>query len=65
MRETGIRDTNGVMIVEGDIVKFPKDKHNLKVIWVGDGDNMDWAADKLNGEPDAWLDSTCTIISKT
>lgn len=62
MRETGIRDKNGVMIRDRDRVKFDGDDHVLVVTWVGDGGDMDWAADKINGEPDAWLDSSCEIV---
>jgi hypothetical protein len=62
-RETGIKDINGKMVHEGDTVCFPHiDNKPLVVVWVGDGDGCDWAADKKNGKPDSWLDSTCEII---
>ncbi len=62
MKPTGIKDVKGNMIHEHDYVKFPMDDHILKVVWVGDGGDMDWAADRLDGKPDAWLDSSCEIV---
>lgn len=65
MRETGIRDKNNVMVVEGDVVIFPHISSNQRFIvtFVGDGDDMDWAADKEDGTPDSWLGSSCEIIN--
>ena len=63
-RETGILDKHGTMIMEGDKVCFPKIDRSktLKVVFVGDGDDMDWAADDLDGTPDTWLDSSCEVV---
>lgn len=62
MRDTGIKDRNGDMIKEGNKVRFGDGEPDLVVVWVGEGDYMDWAADKPDGEPGAWLDSSCVII---
>jgi len=64
-RKTGIKDVHNEMVHEGDIVRFPhvdKDEH-LIVVYVGDGDDCDWAADKLNGAPDSCLDIACEHCS--
>ena len=65
---TGIKDMNGVEIRKDDIVCFPAiDKNVLLIVTYigdGDGDDMDWAADKNNGDPDSWLDNTCEIVGK-
>ena len=64
-KDTGIKDIRGKMISEGDIVRFPKDEDAEKyiVVFIGDGDDMDWAADRLDKTPYAWLDSSCEIVS--
>ncbi len=68
MRKTGIRDVNGDMVHEGDKVCFPHIDENdiLLVVFVGDGGDMDWAADRKDGlglTPDSWLDQSCKIVS--
>lgn len=65
-RKTKIRDINGNMVYEGDIVRFPNadEDEYLVVVFVGDGDDCDWAADKPDGTPDSWLDNSCEIVAK-
>ena len=64
LKKTGIVDVNGEMIYEGQHVIFENDDpiKILIVVWVGDGDDMNWAADNLDGTPNAWLDSSCKIL---
>ena len=65
MRATGIKDLNGNMIKEGDIVKRPSDDYCSKVVWIGDSDEMDWVAENFNGSTDSWLDSSFEIVRNT
>lgn len=53
------------LCMRGDKVIFPHYGTNevLTVVFIGDGDDMDWAADKEDGTPDSWLHSTCKVVS--
>ena len=62
--KTGINDIDGNPICVGDCVMWADDDEELLVVRVGYGGNMEYAADKKDGTPYAWLDSHCKIISK-
>ena len=62
-RKTGIKDIDGKMIYAGDTVFWPnKTGEKCIVTYVGEGGDMDWAADLPDDEPGYWLDNGCKVV---